>query len=92
MRLQNPNNSSAINILPNQARICRTLTLPAAVICAGLIHLATPASAESNTAARNKPLFPIALTHEFPDAEATFDEVRGLIMKQYYADGATRYN
>lgn len=32
------------------------------------------------------PLFPVTIDHSFPEAEATFEEVRSLILENYYTD------
>lgn len=36
-----------------------------------------------------KPLFPIRLDHEFPNSKKTFEEVKNLILKNYYSDDLT---
>lgn len=36
-----------------------------------------------------KPLFPVALEHPLPDAQKSFDEVRALILKNYYTQELT---
>nr|MBC8362870.1 PDZ domain-containing protein [Candidatus Desulfatibia profunda] len=33
-----------------------------------------------------KPLFPVRLDHEFPNSKKTFEEVKSLILKNYYSD------
>jgi carboxyl-terminal processing protease len=37
-----------------------------------------------------RPLFPVRLDHEFPEAEETFEEIKNLILKNYYSDDITR--
>ena len=36
-----------------------------------------------------KPLFPVRLDHEFPNSKKTFEEVKNLILKNYYSDDLT---
>ncbi len=36
-----------------------------------------------------KPLFPVGLNHEFPQSKKTFEEVKNLIMQNYYSDEIT---
>ncbi|MBW2608735.1 MAG: PDZ domain-containing protein [Deltaproteobacteria bacterium] len=36
-----------------------------------------------------KPLFPVGLDHDFPEPRKTFDEIKGLILEQYYSDDIT---
>jgi len=36
-----------------------------------------------------KPLFPVGLNHEFPKSKKTFEEVKNLIMQNYYSDEIT---
>jgi len=36
-----------------------------------------------------KPLFPVRLDHEFPEAEKTFEEIKNLILKHYYSHDIT---
>ena len=38
---------------------------------------------------RFQPLFPIALGHDFPDAEKTFNQAKDLILSKYYTEGIT---
>lgn len=45
--------------------------------------LAVPAQAENRP--QMDPLFPISLTHKFPEAKNTFEEVKRLIMESYYS-------
>jgi len=37
-----------------------------------------------------RPLFPVRLDHEFPEAEETFEEIKNLILEHYYSDDITR--
>ena len=39
--------------------------------------------------AKQKPIFPVALDHEFKDAGEAFEEVRALILEHYYSDTIT---
>lgn len=32
-----------------------------------------------------KPLFPVALSHDIPEAKASFEEIKGLILRSYYS-------
>jgi len=36
-----------------------------------------------------KPLFPVGLEHEFPEAKKTFENVKNLILKHYYSEDVT---
>lgn len=49
------------------------------IICA-----VSTAYAEDNT--RLEPLFPVALEHSFPDSKATFEDIKKLILENYYSD------
>jgi len=49
-----------------------------------LIFAASTAYAEDNT--KLEPLFPVALNHTFPDSKDTFEEVKKLILENYYSD------
>jgi carboxyl-terminal processing protease len=49
-----------------------------------IVSISLPAYAEND--AEQKPLFPVQLDHEFPNAEETFDEVKKLILENYYSD------
>lgn len=49
-----------------------------------LIFAASSAYAEDNT--KLEPLFPVALEHKFPDSKDTFEEVKKLILENYYSD------
>jgi len=46
---------------------------------------AVPARAADNKQ-QTEPLFPVALTHSFPEAQNTFEEVRKLILENYYSN------
>jgi carboxyl-terminal processing protease len=46
-------------------------------------------AAQADSKPQAEPLFPVALTHRFPEAGATFEEVRKLILESYYSDEIT---
>lgn len=69
------------------------MTIPAAVLAAALWLAPSPAAAEDGPVPQIS-LFPVRIEHGFPRPEATFDEVRRLILDHYYAeeiDSATLY-
>ncbi len=56
-----------------------SLLLTILLLCtAGDIHAADDSKLE--------PLFPVSLKHDFPDAENTFEDIKELILKNYYSD------
>lgn len=63
----------------------------ASIACCILLASISCASADTNST-RNKPLFPISAKHTLPDAEATFDAVRELILKNYYTDEISEHD
>lgn len=56
--------------------------------CLALVACAFGAGAEMSDS-RNKPLFPVAAKHDIQDAERTFEEIRALILENYYTDAIT---
>lgn len=52
-----------------------------------ILSMSLPAYAENDTG--QKPLFPVQLDHEFPEAEKTFEDVKELILENYYSDEIT---
>lgn len=57
--------------------------------CLALLAWIFAAGADMGGDTRNKPLFPIVAKHQLPDAKRTFDEIRTLILKNYYTDEIT---
>ena len=57
------------------------------VLALFMIGMATPAVADEAPARR--PLWPVTLEKPFPDAAATFEEVRTLILEKYYSTALT---
>ncbi|MDX1512630.1 MAG: S41 family peptidase [Gammaproteobacteria bacterium] len=54
--------------------------------CLALVACAIFAGVNASETSRNRPLFPVAAKHKIPDAERTFDEIRKLILENYYTD------
>lgn len=57
------------------------------LFCAAFILFSSIVLASDEAAI--KPLFPVALSQDIPEAKASFEEIRGLILKNYYSPTLT---